>query len=107
MAHVADRRDVDRQRARRPGDVAAGEDHPGLVGHPGEAVEQAVDVGDRQPVGEDQREQGQAGRAAHRGDVADVDRERLVADVGERGEPQVEVDALDERVGRQDLAVLP
>jgi len=40
VADVADRRDVDRQRARRPGDVAPGEHHPGLVCHPGEAVEQ-------------------------------------------------------------------
>ena len=72
-----------------------------------EAVEEAVDVRDREPVREDQREQGQAGRGAHRGDVADVDRQRLVADVGERGEPQVEVDALDQGVGRQDVEFSP
>ena len=43
------------------------------------------------------------GARAHGGDVADVDGERLVADVGGRREAAVEVHALDERVGGQHL----
>ena len=36
-------------------------------------------------------------------DVADVDGERLLADVGWRAEAAIEVDAFDERVGREHL----
>ena len=41
--------------------------------------------------------------AAHGRDVADVDGQRLVADVLKGGEAAVEVHALDQRVGRQHL----
>ena len=43
------------------------------------------------------------GARTHGGDVADVDGERLVADVGGRREAPVEVHALDKRVGGQHL----
>ncbi len=68
-----------------------------------QAVEQPVDVGERQRRREDQRQQREPRRRAHGGDVADVDGERLVADVGGRREAAVEVHAFDERVGRQHL----
>jgi hypothetical protein len=104
---VTDRGDVNRQRARRSGDIPPGQDDAGFFRHPREPVEEAVDVGDGEPVRKDQGEQGQARSGAHRRDVADVDRQRLVAHVGERGEPQVEVDALHQDVGGQDVQLSP
>ena len=53
--------------------------------------------------GKHEREQREPRRRTHGGDVADVDGERLVADVGGRREAPIEVHALDERVGRQHL----
>ena len=55
----------------------------------------------------DERQQRKVRDAAHRGDVADVDRQCLVADVFEGGKREVEVDAFDERIGRQDLQRSP
>ena len=47
-----------------------------------QAVEQAVDVGEGERRREDERQQREPWRRSHGGDVADVDGERLVADVG-------------------------
>ena len=102
-ADRSDHGDVDDQRSRRSRDVAAGERHVRGVGQRQQAVEQAIDIADRGPIGEHEREEREAGRAAHRRNVAQVDGERLVADVGVRGEAAVEVHALDERVGREHL----
>ena len=48
-----------------------------------------------------EREKREPRRAAHRGDVGEIDRERLPADVARRAEPAIEVDAFDQRVGRE------
>ena len=58
----------------------------------------AVEVGDGQRRRQRERQQRQARRGAHRREVAQVDRERAMADGVGRREAAVEVDALDERV---------
>ena len=55
----------------------------------------------REIAGERQREQGQPRLRAHRGEVAQIDGERAVADGIGRRETAIEVDAFDERVDAQ------
>ena len=63
-------------------------------------VDERVEVGDGQRRRKHQREQGRTRRGAHGGEVAQVDGERLVADVAGAAERAIEVHAFDERVGR-------
>ena len=68
-----------------------------------EPVDQVVELLGVDRVRQRQRQQRQARRGAHGRDVADVDGQRLVADVARRAEAAIEVHALDQRVGGQDL----
>ncbi len=56
-------------------------------------------------VGQHQRQQRRAGPGAHGRQVAQIDGERAVSDGVRRHEPAVEVDAVDQRVGREDVEV--
>ena len=105
--HAADERDVEDERPRRARDVAAGQRDVGRGGELGQAVEQAVHVFDERVGRQHEREQREPRGAAHRRHVADVDGERLVPDVGWRGEASIEVDPFDERVRRQHLQRTP
>jgi hypothetical protein len=95
--------DVHEQRSRRSCDVAACQRHARLGRERQETVEQGVHVGGRHALGETEREQGQPRRAAHRGNVGQVDGERLPADVVRRADASIEVNAFDHRVGGEDL----
>ena len=106
-ADVANGGDVDDERSRRAGDVPTRQGDASPRRHLGEAVQETVDIGDREPLREDQGQEGQTGGAAHCGHIADIDRQGLVAHVSKGGEAQIEMDSFDHRVGRQDLQFPP
>ena len=68
------------------------------------AVEKPVEEGARQAARQRQRQQRRARLGAHRRHVAEIDGERAVPDGVGRHERAIEVDALDQRVGREHLA---
>ena len=67
-----------------------------------ERADERIDVGDEAGRGQRQREQRVPRRGAHRRQVAQVDGERLVANIGGRTEGPIEVDPLDQRIGGDD-----
>jgi hypothetical protein len=72
----------------------------------GEAFDHRVEVVNRQDGGKRERQQADARRGAHRRQIAEVDRERAVADRPGRREGAIEVDALDEGVDGQHLEAI-
>jgi hypothetical protein len=89
-----------------PGDsrnVAAGEGDAKPFCQFQESLEQFIDLDKRGVGGEHERKQRKPGGRSHGGDVAHVDRERLVTDIGRGREAPIEMNAFDQRVGGQDL----
>ncbi len=66
-----------------------------------------LEVGERQRRRQRERQQGRAGRRAHGRQVAQVHRQRAMADRARRRERAVEVDALDQGVGGEHLEQVP
>ncbi len=100
---TADNRHVHDERPGRPRHVPSREGDPAGPRHPDEPLDQSVQLFEVEVPRQHQREQRVPRRTAHRGDVAHVDGQRLVPDVGGGGIAAVEMDALDERIGREDL----
>ena len=63
----------------------------------------ALEVGERAAPRQSQREEREARRRAHRGEVAEVHGERAEADRAGCTNAPIEVDAFDQRVGREHL----
>ena len=99
---AADRGRADDQRSGRGGDVAADQRRVVAGGPCQERVDNLVDIGDEPSGRQRQREQGAPRRGAHGRQIAQVDGERLVPDIGRRAVGAVEVHAFDQRVGGQD-----
>ncbi len=102
-AYGSDHGHVHDQRPRRPRDIPADQRDVAGICQLDEPVEQAIDVGEGEIRRQDERQQRIPRRGAHSGDIADVDGKSLVPDVGWGREAAVEMDAFDERIGRQDL----
>ena len=99
--------DVDDQRSGRPRQIAADQVHVMRGGEPARIRGERVEVGERQRRRQRQRQQREPRLCAHRGEVAQVDGERAVADGVGRREAAIEVHAFDERVDRQHLEPVP
>ena len=99
----ADDRHVHDQRARRAGDVAADDARARLGGEREEPVDQLVEVGEREIRRQHERQRREPRRCTHRGQIAEVHRERAMADRARGHEAAIEVHAVDDRVGRDHL----
>ena len=100
--HAPDEGDREDDAAGRRAGVAPDERHAVLLGHVQEPGVELVDVRHGEVRGQREGQQRQPGLPAHGGDVGDVDRDRLGADVAKRGGGPAEVDALEQGVRRQE-----
>ena len=105
--HRPDGRDVDGEGTRGAGDVPANECHSIPARQGQEAVHDAVQAGDLQGVGQHERQQHGARTGAHGRQVAEIGRERPMADGVRRHEPAVEMDAVDKCVRGDDVEGAP
>ena len=95
--------DVDDERPGGAGDIAADDGNAGSGGQYGHAVDERIDARDGQSRRQHERQKGNARRRAHRRKVAQIDGERLVADVGCADERLIEVYAFDLAIGSQNF----
>ena len=100
---TSDQRDIHDERTWRSRDIPTRESNPELRRKVEQSIEELIDLRNGRLVRKHEGQQRKAGCATHRGDVADIDRESLVADVRRSGEAPVEMYSFDERVGGEDL----
>jgi hypothetical protein len=102
-----DRSDVDGDRTGGASQIAADNVDAVRGCEAGEAEGDRVKVRDRQIGRKRHRHQREPRRRAHRGEIAEVDREGAVADRVGRDEPAVEVDTFHQRIDGEDLDAVP
>ena len=71
------------------------------LGKRDQSVDDSIDDGHLQLVGQHEREQRRARRGAHRSEIAEIDRERPMPDRVRRHEPPIEMNAFNLCVGGQ------
>ncbi len=72
-----------------------------------QACDDSIEILHRQCVRQDEGEKREPRRRAHRGQIAQVHRERAMADRIGRHEPSIEMNAFDNRVDAQNLDAVP
>ncbi len=98
-----ERGDVDHEGPRRPREVAADEYRAFGGGRRHDAVDEVVEIRERQVRRQHEAEEDGARRRAHRRQVAEVDHDGLQAERAGAGPGAPEVHALDEAVGGEDI----
>ena len=88
-------------------DVAADHRHAVAPGQRRQAIHERFDVGHEPRAGQHQRQQRPSGRGGHRRQIAQVHRQRLVANVGGRGEGAGKMHPLDHRIGSHHQTLVP
>ena len=87
--------DIDDQWSRGTRDITADDRHLREAGQCDHAVDKRVEMGDWPRGRQNEREEGDPRSRAHGGNIAQIDGERLVADVSRARKCQIEVHALD------------